>query len=231
MNNTASNRVIGRQVFTDPTSFSTTMLSIMLDTYGSEFIQWAPATILLETEQDFNFKWNTGQFDRLMAGVAVLTTDSFYNSLPDFIELCNILSGSPATPDSFDPADASECAWGITEAMLLAPPSSDAPFSEEICAYIGKVVDMEGIIVPPDVLKIGLSDEDKKVKVHNDYSDDPDMFTAIWEVESGKTDDINAFVFARLQALLQQLTALRLVNGSTEELVAKITANLSSRSG
>lgn len=215
-----------QKVLTDPSSFATTMIVALIDWYGTEFMDWAPETIMMQTEEDFNFSWNSTLFDRLMAGIAIVKTDRFYKSLPDFIELCNILSGSPATPGVFDPADAAECAWGITEAMLLWPPDNDAPFTEEIRAYIGKMVEMEGIIVPPDILRLGLSDDDKRSKVHNDYQDDPEMFSAIWGVEQDKTDDINSLVLDRLSALLGQLGALKLKNGTTEDVVKNMIGNL-----
>jgi hypothetical protein len=101
------------------------MVVALVDYYGTEFMPWSPETIRLETEEDFGVKWSNRNFDRLMAGVVLVTTDRFYKDLPDFIALCNCLSGSAASPGVFDPADAAECAWGITEALLLGPPDDD----------------------------------------------------------------------------------------------------------
>jgi hypothetical protein len=218
-----------RELLLNPDTFATTMVVALIDVYGTEFLAWSPETTRMETEEDFSFKWRATNFDRLMAGIALLKTDSFYRSLPDFIELCNILSGSGATPGVFDPADALECAWGITEALLLSPPDSDEPFDEEIRAYIGKVVEMEGIIVPPDILKIGILDQDRKHRITADFSDDPEMFNAVWDTEAQKTEEINEVVKARLFALVSQLQAVRLQNGNTEEIAKKMLTNLNNR--
>jgi hypothetical protein len=45
----------------------------------------------------------------------------------------------------------------MTEALLIQPPDDDDenPFSEDIVAYIGQVLNQEGIISPPDILKGG----------------------------------------------------------------------------
>jgi hypothetical protein len=222
-------RQITRQILSDPNTFATTMVVVLADVYGLDFIQWSPETIRMETEEDFNFEWETANFDRLMAGVTLLKTDVFYKSLPDFVDLCNILAGAPATPGVFDPADASECAWGITEALLLSPPDRDEPFSEEIRAYIGKVVEMEGIITPPDILRIGLTDQGKKLQVQSEYSDDPVMYSAIWNMEASKTAEINELVKVRLTLLVNQLGSLQLQNGKTAELANKMLTNLNTK--
>lgn len=222
-------RAFTRQILLDANAFATTLVVALTDFYGTEFFAWAPQTIRMETEEDFGFRWPDANFDRLMAGVALVTTDRFYKSLPDFIEICNVLSGSAVTPGVFDPADAAECAWGITEALLLGPPDDEEAFTEEIRAYIGKVVEMEGIITPPDILRIGIVDNNRKYKVQTDFSDDPEMFNAIWDIEAGKTDDINQLIKERLTLLVTQLGSLKLKNGETADIAKKMLANLERR--
>ena len=223
------NKNIVRRALSDPNAFATTLLTVIIDAYGTEFLTWSPETIRMESEDDYSFKWPPINFDRLMAGATLLKTDVFYKSLPDFIELCNILSGSAASPDLFDPADVAECAWGITEALLLSPPEDEEPFTEEIRAYIGKMLDMEGIIVAPDILQIAIRDKDHKSIVHNDYSDDPEMYAGIWALEKEKTEEINTLVRERLQALIDQIALLQLANGDTAELAKKMRANLETK--
>lgn len=213
-------------VFSDPNAFATTMLVSLIDAYGTEALRWSPQTIRMETEQDYNFRWRDDNFDRLMAGIILITTDRFYRSLPDFIELCSVLSGGSASPGVFAPADASECAWGITEALLLDPPDDDEPFDKDIQAYIGKVTEMEGIITPPDILRIGLRDQDLKAKVHYNFSDDPEMFAGIYDAEASKTEEINMLMKERLALLLNQLAKLQLVNGNTGTIAKRMLSNL-----
>lgn len=218
-----------RMVLTGPNSFATTMIVVLVDQYGTEFLNWSPETIRMETEEDFGFEWPSANFDRLMAGVALVVGDSFYINLPDFIELCNILSGAPATPGVFEPADPGECAWGITEALMLAPPDKEEPFTEEIRAYIGKVCEMEGIINPPDILRLSMHAQDLKIKVSNNFSEDPEMYGAIWKNEADKTQDINDLVKERLMLLVQQLASLRLLHGQVGEIAKKMLKNLAAK--
>jgi len=217
-----------QDAWTGKGTFATTLLLMFVDAYGTEGFTWAEQTIRMEIEDDFEVKLPQANFDRLMAAVAILTTEDFYKSLPDFIQLCNILSGSPYDPRQWDPADATEVAWGITEAVLIEPPDEDEPFTEEIRAYIGKVLDDEGIMEPPDILRLASRETaaDISNRIQADFTDDPTMFTAIYEFEAAKTDDINGSLLRALTSLASQLEALPLKDGNTEEVVQRMLRTL-----
>ena len=211
-----------------PQTFASVLLTVFLDRFGVEGLQWDPGTITLEVEEEFDVDLPQASLDKLLVAINIVTSDSFYCSLPDFVMFCNVLSGDTYRPDMFDPADSSEVAWGLTEGLLLSPPEDDQddPFSDEIRAYIGAVLDQEGIINAPDVLKIAL----RKANVSdaaNEFSDDPDMFNAIYDVEAGKTAEVDDIIRAKVQMLLGQLQALQLQNGATGAVVKTLAASLS----
>lgn len=219
-----------KSVWLDANSFATTLLTLFIDTYGTEAFDWDPKTIESEIESDYGIKLPRSIFDRLMAAISIVATDGFFQSLPDFINLCNVLSGDSFDPTVFDPADAGECAWAMTEALMLSPPddNEEEPFNQEIVDYISEVLKSEGILTPPDILKVGLRKDYKEIveKVRYDFSDDPEMFQAIFETEKGKTEDINDLVKARLAALVQQLEKLPLANGDASGAAKKLMSAL-----
>lgn len=226
---TALGRQVVQQVVISPSTFATTLLTLFVDTYGTEGFKWAPDTIRMEVNDDFRVQIPDANFDRLMAAVNLVTSDDFYRSLPDFITYCNILSGDTYDPRSWDPADATEIAWGITEGLIIAPPddTNANPFSDDIVAYIGKALDQEGIINPPDVLKIAVRDKDHASFVAGEYADDPDMFNSIYSLEGSKTGAINSAVLTNLQRLAQQLEDLPLRSGSAAGAVQQMLQSLS----
>ena len=225
-------RAAYKAAFTHPQAFTTTIITALLDLYGTEALTWDPETIRLELAGDLDVSTPPANFDRLMQGIELLTSDAFYKSLPDFIQACNILAGDTYDPEAWDPADSREVAWGITEALLLSPPEEDDenPFIPDITAYIGEVLDAEGIITPPDVLRIATRQSGGAAAVAGIFSDDPIMFDMVYETERSKTDDINQAVRTGLTELSQQLEALPLRNGSTKDIVKKIHAAISSNS-
>jgi len=207
-----------QEAWTSRETFATVLLTLFLDRFGMEALEWDPATIALEIEEDFDVELSQLSLDKLLAAIHVLTTDRFFKSLPDFIAFCNVFGGDTYNPQVFDPADAEEVAWGITEAMLIAPPDDNdhEPFSDEIRGYIGGVLDKEGIINAPDVLRIAL----RKARISpsiDDFSDDPMMFSAVYDLEAGKTADINQSIQMKTQILAAQLAALHLTNGTTKQ--------------
>lgn len=215
-----------QEAWTSKETFAAVLLTLFLDRFGTEALEWDPSTIAMEVEEEFNVDLPQLSFDKLIVGIQLLTTDRFYRSLPDFISFCNVLSGDVYRPDMWDPADAEEVAWGITEAMLISPPEGAEPFSDEIRAYMGAVLDSEGLINAPDVLRIAL----RKARVSpsiEDFSDDPAMFNAVYDLENGKTADINNTMVAKTQLLAAQLAALKLDNGNTKEVAEMLQKSIS----
>jgi hypothetical protein len=213
-----------QEAWTSQETFATVLLTLFLDRFGMEALEWDPATIALEIEAEFDVDLPQVPLDRLLTAIQIVTTDRFYKSLPDFIDFCNTLDGDEFNPGVFNPADAEEVAWGITEALLLSPPDENdpEPFTDEIRAYIGAALDSEGIINAPDVLKIAL----RRARISpsiEDFSDDPEMFSAVYAVEDGKKEDINQSIKLRLSLLIAQLKALKLENGNTERVVAALS--------
>jgi hypothetical protein len=211
-----------RDLWKSPDTFASVLLAAYLDRFGTEALDWDPTTATLEIEDEFDVDLPQESLDKLMVAIQILTTDRFYRNLPDFIAFCNVLSGDEYRPDMWDPADAEEVAWGITEALVIYPPEDDdlEPFNEEIRTYIGSVLDAEGIINPPDILRIALRQARVSPSVE-DFSDDPTMFNAVYDLEEGKKEDINRAIITRTQMLSDQFSQLQLVNGKTDA-VAKL---------
>jgi len=212
-----------RQVLTDEESYTTTLVALLIDSYGTEALEWHPETIRRQLEADYNLELPQYAHDRIMAGVTLLTTDYFFKSLSRFIDLCNVLSGSEFDPSVFDPADSAECAWGITEALLLSPPEDDdeEPFIDDIRRYIGFTLRDEGFVKPPDVLQIAL-DADFSDKVRFDFSDDPEMFQGIYQTQADKTDEVTMMLKDNIRELIDQLEALPLKEGDASNLIQRL---------
>ncbi len=216
----------------DPDTFATTMLVIAVEAFGPECLYdrddpdrgpWHPTTFRTMLEEKFGCQLPKANLDKLMAAVTVVTTDLFFGSVMSFIPLANILAGDEFDPDTWEKADAVECAWAITEALLLDPPDGDnpEPFSDEVRTYVGMVLRDEGYVTPPDVLKIAI-DGDFSDKVRYNFSDDPEMFEGIYSVQRGKTEEVESILRENLLGLSQQLEALPVREGSTDEILKRI---------
>lgn len=209
-----------RNLWLNEDVYAATLLVLFIDTYGTEGLEWHPSTIKMQVEADFNVQLSKQTFDRLMAGITLVTTNYFYRNLPKFIDLCNILSGDDFDPGVFDPADSAECAWGITEALIINP-DPDEEFADDIRHYITQVLLSEGYVTPPDVLRIAI-DADFTNRVKYNFSDDPEMFQGIYAVQQQKTGEITDMIRRQLGELLAQIQSLPLNNGQTDELIKRI---------
>jgi hypothetical protein len=202
----------------DPDAFTTTLLTVLIEAYGTEAIAWAPETILMELQDDFNVQLPKVNMDKLVVGISLLTSDDFYRRPSRFVQMCNVLAGSELSA-AFDRADAVELAWGMTEAVLLAPPEPDDenPFSNEIRAYIGQVLAEEGVHNPPDLLQLGISPHQYGSGGGLD-AEDPEMFAAQYGIRADRSAEIKEMLEDNLQELLQQVATF---SGSTKDELLK----------
>lgn len=211
----------------DTDVYTTTLLTLALDRLGNDLFEWHPETVRLEMEQALGVRLQAHAFNRLMAGIALLSTDQFYSDLPKFIDICNVLSGDDFDPETFDPADTDEICWAVTEATLLDPPDEGVPkFTEEIKAYMAAVLSREGYATAPRVIApilsgITLGDP-------GTFADDPEIFGAIHEAQQAKNEEINTMILDNLRELMAQLESLPLQNGTSREILQRLRGGLNS---
>ncbi len=224
-----------RDVWANPATLATPLFVLWCDRFVVDSdaepddenhpLRWDPETVVTEIETEFQVRLPRLTVDRLLTAREIVTTDRFFTRLRDFIDACNVLYGSATfDPNEFDPADSFECAWGITEALLLSPPDdedSDHVFSDQIVGYVGAAVERDGIVRPPDVLRIGDS-VDRSEQIRRAWSDRPELLALIWEEDRKRGEAVSRMVRAGLRNLVDQLDGLPLVNGDTSGIVEKL---------
>jgi len=211
-----------RTALTSVDSFATTLLVVAVQTYGTECLTWTPDTLLIELQEDFNCVVPQENLDKLMAAVTIVTTDRFRASLPDFIDICNALSGTPLDTAVFDPADTYEIAWGMTEAELLWP-QHDTEINPQIIGYIENVLADDSFIRAPKILQPFIPDFDKSVNFENfGDAEDADIYSGMFQNQQERVQDVDAAVAGNIEKLKLQLTSLNLENGTGEDILQKL---------
>lgn len=206
-------------IWLDPQALASPLVTAFIDEFGLEKdpttgktpLDWFPTTVraeLMELVKGQHIPQPV--MDRLMAGLFIIKSDRFYNVLPDFVEMANVLSGAAYDPELFDPADAAECLWAVTEAMLLD--GGNEPYSKDITTYIAKAFEHEGMARVPEPAK-KLADEGGWHEPAARYSGDDALFGQVQTVQADRYRDMEEWYTRRMQLCHQQFAALRLKNG------------------
>ena len=210
-----------QNLWQDEGSFATALLLAAVDEYaepadadGRTLFDWHPDTWQLELQDDLGFNPPLGNLEKLFVAISLRTTNFFYRSLPEFVHWCNLLNGD-ITGDIWEPADSEDIAWGILEAVLIAPPDAAEPevFDPEIVAYIGATLDAEGLIRPPKSLGFIARDQ-LAARLDAEFSDDPGLFAGIYGFEQQKAEQVDDYIRQRLRLLFLQLEQLPLVGNN-----------------
>ena len=191
---------------------------------------WSLETVAYELRMEFGVTPLEANLHKIMAATNLLTSDEFFQNVRQFVDICNVLAGDDFDPSTFDPATCAEMAWGLTEATSireLPDDYGDNPFSDEIRGYIGFMLDYEGIVNAPDVLRLGV--RNKPGDPLNVWADDPELYEAAFAVQQEKSDDIQNMLKENLVALLQQLEELPLIHGSANDLAERVLTELRQR--
>lgn len=139
-------------VLRNPGTPATVLLAILIDSFGTECLNWEPETLRLEVDDTWNAMLPPANWDKVFAAMSVLTSDVFENSLEGFINICNGLSGSGNDFNVYDPATIEEICLALAEISLLDPPEQGFKFNAEIQAYLATRLDYEGFMTAPKLL-------------------------------------------------------------------------------
>lgn len=195
----------------------TALITVLVDEYGTEVLNWDPETIALEVRDDFKVNLSTRAMDRICAGQQILTTDEFYTSLPDFNIFCTTLSDDPCEPDTWEPADAYDIVSAVAEVRLIAPPDRpiEVAFDPEILAYMIVALKDEHVIQPPECLSFIPADALATTDL-GAVANDPVMFQAGYEDGLEKSAELQNHETMVLSKIIDELTPVTLENGSLD---------------
>ena len=223
-------KTVIRALLQNEDTYATVLLLIFTDQYGDEpgqkpmaCLHWHPETIKWHLEHDFAVRLPRLVQDKMMTAISLVTGDWFFKDLDRFIQICNVLSGDQFDVLEVDLASAAEIMWGVAEAGIIWPPTDDpeTQFDPEIRHYIGSVLNREGIINPPDVLRLGIR---MQPQVDPGMADDPEVYQALWQGQSSGEQELKDMMVRELTALAGQLQLLPLQNGTVSALLQQVQA-------
>jgi hypothetical protein len=222
-----ANKQTNYQLLTDPETLTTPLILLVFDHYGYAAADWDPLTIKMEFEADYGAQVPPENLLKIATGAALCTSDVFYRDLPRFINICNVLSGSPVDLETFDPADPFEILAGVMEAVILWPPENlSEPFSAEIQGYVAEVLKRSGIFAPVDVLRNFFKLE-QTYKAAEQWGDDPDLYSEIYDNQKNKTKQLKQLVVEHFSSLREQLMRLHLRNGNVSAILTQLDKAMS----
>jgi hypothetical protein len=199
-------------ILKDPEVFATSALSIMFDEFGAECTDWDPDSLGMEIRNAFNVDASDELLDRLIAGMALLTSNSFFVDVTAFTATCNSLNRGVVMTDSWVPADLDDVLWGVTEArFLLGEDYDEEGYSHSVKRYVGVLLKQEGIKKIPSVLAFAEIDDDM-LEVYDAYEGDAIMEQTFWDSQQKERDTLESDNIALMENYMDQIRTLPLVS-------------------
>jgi hypothetical protein len=200
---------IPAQLIQSDETFASTLLIMVIDRLGPELLTgedgpWTAATLRLEIQEAFGVTISDDNLGKLMAAIAVITTDNLFRGVPSFLFTIHGLLGDGMDWSYAEPIDVEDLAWAMVEAVLLMPPEKEDIFDAQIVAYCRSMLKREGLMSPPWVLSFAKEDA-----VYGDiviYGED------ILLEQANRTEDVNVYLEQQQQRLLNQISSIPHLN-------------------
>lgn len=152
-----SNKKAIKEIFDDEKAPVTALLYLVTKTYGAEAYEWSPEILKDEIKQDYDSNLSDLQSDKIQAGITLLTTDQYENSISAFETINYLLNNQLDYFDELNPLEAEELVCGLTEAYLIR--GEELNFSPEVRVYAGAVFHSYGLHKPPTLFPQAIMNE------------------------------------------------------------------------
>ena len=166
-------------LLTNKDTIATTIISLVLDEYGTEALEWDPHTLESQMRDDFRVDMHPLLVDKMNTAVAGIVTNAYYKDWMAFMHAANVLNDATLNTDEIDFVTPEEAAWAITE-MSFWEDAEDTPvFSPEVKKFLGTICEDANLILPPPILSMADLDE-AEARATKTMLNDPDMYQGWW---------------------------------------------------
>jgi hypothetical protein len=205
-----------REWLEDPALFATSAMALLVDAWGTEFIEWDPVTVSMELEGDFGVEVPGEIQDRIQAACALLTSNLFFVSIETFMMTCDAFNFGSVASEIMVPADLDDVLWGVTEARLLLGDDFDEnEFGHDVSRYVGLLLSESGVKRPPSVLQFAEFDAAEQLREDDSFDDDV-LHQVFWQSQEDDKARLEADNNIQLMLLFRQLAQLPLKSGNAD---------------
>lgn len=190
----------------DRTIHASSLLAGFVGLYGLEALSWDPSTIDMELSDDFDGKIKNEVFDKLMAAVTAITTDTVYRDVGVFDSTISAFSGGGLS-DEDDIPTVEELCLTVAELFVIDPAPEQVKFDagrwhHDVRKYCRVVLDDEGFAISPAVLS-WVPNRPPKVAAHSEPN--PAELAATIAEQEARAKEVDVWVDGHVEQIVQEV--------------------------
>lgn len=181
---------------------------------GDEFLSWEPETLWEELPDVHHLNR-----DKIMAGMALMTTPVFFVDPWIFGHTCSVMGNDPIVPADFPHPPVLAIAWAAIEAQLIMSLEADdePEYGDEVIGFVAAKLGDEGWVKAPPTLAFAqeeldklLSDQGKDLaaKMKSESESPASTKEKSLEVQETRLSDLDAYVDHRIDEAIKALLLL-----------------------
>ena len=194
------------ELLNKPNLFTTCVLAILVDEYGSECLNWEPETIEIELRNN-NIMVTDNLKDKIMAASVILTTDLVHSSATIFNNIIQVLNFSSISNKAIIPSSLDDILWGCLEIRMLEGKEdfNKQGFSTDISGLVASVLKEHGISDPPNILAFAEESNVFTNRRDEAVAADSTLSQMYWDVQKEMKAELNAGLKEKVDGLINQL--------------------------
>lgn len=212
------NKKAAKQLLSSETTPHVLPLVVLIQQHYPESIEnlqdpWHPQTFREEMYRDFGIAPSEDVISRIFCGIELLSSNSFWMQSHVFSRLCNVMGEDMYDdPEVIEPADVSECNWGLVQASLIYPPEEEEnggrTISPDVEGFLIQSLKHEGFVKTPRPMS-GFVSLPNDIPLQEESFADPLLYKSVFDSQEERVSAVETETHALLAEMLQQLQVLQ----------------------
>lgn len=177
--------------------------------FGPECLDWDPLILRDAFQEEFSCKLSQRGFDKLQAGMTMIGTNLYTQSIEAFLACTSLCANKPVKQGQLAYVNIKDCCWGVfcwQELLGETIQETVQEFSPDIIMYIQALMDKQGISELPEFMSFAKMPDEKITTIQQNLISDVTAFQAYTSRQLETVNEIKAYIKDKQRVLALQLT-------------------------
>ena len=179
--------------------------------FGQQALDWDPLILRDAFQEAFSCKLSQMGFDKLQAGVSLIGTNLFQQSIEVFLACTSLYSNKRVRGQELPYVSLKDCCWAVFcyKELIDYDEKQEGPFDPDIVMYIQAIMNKDGISQLPQFMDFARLDDQTITNIQENLVSDVQAFEAYNRRQQQQVNEIKAYIKDKQKELAVQLAQLQ----------------------
>lgn len=187
--------------------------------FGQQALDWDPLILRDAFQEAFSCKLTQMGFDKLQAGVSLIGTNLFQQSIEVFLACTSLYANKRVRGQELPYVSLKDCCWAVFcyKELIGYDEKQDGPFDPDIVMYIQAIMNKDGISQLPQFMSFANLDDQTMTNIQENLVSDVQAFEAYNRRQQQEVNEIKAYIKDKQKELAVQLARFQEIMKNKEK--------------